>query len=75
MSYYFGINAGVGAVLSPVRDVVWRWRTGADAAGWLPCDGRCGWGNQRRVVDGREQRRACYAAGFVTPEGECIMAR
>jgi hypothetical protein len=29
---------------------------------------------QRRFVNGREQTRRCYASGFVTADGECIMA-
>jgi hypothetical protein len=37
-------------------------------------DGRCDWGIQRRFVNGREQTRRCYASGFVTADGECIMA-
>lgn len=74
-SYYFRVPVGIADVLTPIINAVWRWRTGADAAGWLPCDGRCGWGVQRRVIDGREQTRRCYSAGYVTPEGECLMAK
>ena len=75
VSFYLGVNAGVGGFLAPLTNAVWRWRMGADAQGWLPCDGRCGWGEQRRLVSGREQRRRCYVPGFVTAEGDCVMAR
>ena len=76
--YYFGDKLQVFGTLpnplKPVRFALYRWRTGADADGWLPCDGRCDWGEQRRFVGGREQRRRCYGSGFVTADGECIMA-
>jgi hypothetical protein len=71
---YFGVPVGPGDMLRPVTHTLWRWRTGADAQGWLPCTGRCGWGTQRRVVDGREQTRRCFAAGFTNAAGECITA-
>ena len=73
LSFYFGVPCGVGDVVRPFSAALWRWRTGADAQGWLPCEARCGWGEQRRVHEGREQRRRCYAAGFVTADGVCIM--
>lgn len=65
---------GVDAVVKPFRSALYRLRTGADAQGWLPCDGKCDWGVQRRFVNGREQTRKCFASGFVTADGECIMA-
>ncbi len=71
---YFGVPVGVSDMLRPVTHTLWRWRTGADAQGWLPCSGRCGWGTQTRVVDGREQTRRCFTAGFTNAEGECITA-
>jgi hypothetical protein len=67
---YFGLPD----LLRPLTGALWRWRTGGDAQGWLPCDGQCGWGEQRRVIDGREQRRRCYAAGFLREDGTCVMA-
>ena len=77
-NYYFGDKLQVFATLpnpvKPLQFALYRWRTGADADGWLPCDGRCDWGEQRRFVGGREQRRRCYGSGFVTADGECIMA-
>jgi hypothetical protein len=74
VAFYCGLPVGVADLARPLGSALWRWRTGGDADGWLPCDGRCGWGEQRRVVDGREQRRRCYGAGYVAADGECIMA-
>jgi hypothetical protein len=77
-NFYFGQSLSLGIsvpnVFKPFSNALYRWRTGADAQGWLPCDGRCDWGVQRRFVNGREQTRRCYASGFVTADGECIMA-
>jgi hypothetical protein len=47
----------------------------ADAAGWSPCSGACGWGSQSRShpLTGKLQVRRCYAAGFVAADGTCNM--
>jgi hypothetical protein len=41
VNYYVGrspgLPSGVPSVLKPFTNAFYRWRTGADAQGWLPC--------------------------------------